>query len=67
MITGDEAARLREDLLRVLSEDAHNTERLLARLDAITRESGILLTDSTIAPIKRPFDSLYSKHSPGAD
>lgn len=41
MIGGDEADRLRDELLDVLAEDAHNTERLLARLDAVTRESGI--------------------------
>jgi len=41
VITRDEADRLRDDLLQVLAEDAHNTERLLARLDSITRESGI--------------------------
>jgi diguanylate cyclase (GGDEF)-like protein len=37
----EEAERLRGELLDVLAEDAHNTQRLLARLDAITRESGV--------------------------
>ena len=37
----EEADRLREQLMGVLAEDAHNTERLLRRLDSITRESGI--------------------------
>ena len=41
MITRDEADRLREQLLAVLAEDAHNTERLLSRLDVISRETGI--------------------------
>lgn len=41
MITRDEAGRLRDELLAVLAEDAHNTERLLARLDGISQESGI--------------------------
>lgn len=41
MITRDDADRLRDELLEALAEDAHNTERLLARLDTITRESGI--------------------------
>lgn len=41
MISMEEAGRLREQLLQVLTEDAHNTERLLGRLDTITRESGI--------------------------
>jgi diguanylate cyclase (GGDEF)-like protein len=41
VITKEEADRLREQLLRMLEEDAHNTERLLRRLDALSRESGI--------------------------
>ena len=41
MITRDEAERLREDLLKVLDEDAHNAQRLLGRLESISRESGI--------------------------
>ena len=41
MITREQADRLRDQLLEVLSEDAHNTKRLLARLDSITRESGV--------------------------
>jgi len=41
MITRDEAARLRGELLSVLDEDARNTERLTTRLESITEESGI--------------------------
>jgi len=41
VITHEEADRLREELLGVLAEDARNTDRLLARLDSITRESGV--------------------------
>ncbi|HZN54053.1 MAG TPA: diguanylate cyclase [Candidatus Polarisedimenticolaceae bacterium] len=41
MITRDEADQLRDQLLQLLAEDTHNTERLLARLEAISRESGI--------------------------
>lgn len=41
MITRDDDDRLRDELLEALSEDAHNTERLLARLDGLTRESGL--------------------------
>ncbi len=41
MITREDADHLRDQLLALLAEDAHNTQRLLARLDAITRESGI--------------------------
>jgi len=41
LITRDEADRLRAQLLEVLAEDAHNTERLLGRLDRLSQESGI--------------------------
>lgn len=41
MITREEAEGLREQLHQALAEDAHNTERLLGRLDGLTRESGI--------------------------
>lgn len=41
MITREEAEGLRDRLLAVLEEDAHNTQRLVARLDAIGRESGV--------------------------
>ena len=41
MITREDADRLRDQLLAVLAEDARNTDRLLARLDSITDESGI--------------------------
>ena len=37
----EEAGRIRDQLLELLAEDAHNTQRLMARLDSITRESGI--------------------------
>ncbi len=41
MITHEEAERLKEQLLSLLSEDTRNAERLLSRLDALSRESGI--------------------------
>jgi diguanylate cyclase (GGDEF)-like protein len=41
VISREEADRLRDQLLAVLSEDARNTQRLVARLDSITDESGI--------------------------
>jgi diguanylate cyclase (GGDEF)-like protein len=41
VITKEEAAQLKEQLLELLSEDTRNTERLLARLDAISKETGI--------------------------
>jgi diguanylate cyclase (GGDEF)-like protein len=37
----EQADRLRDELLEVLAEDAHNTRRLLARLDSISKESGV--------------------------
>jgi hypothetical protein len=36
LITREEAARLRDELLDVLVEDARNAERLTVRLDSIT-------------------------------
>ena len=41
MITREQADHLREQLLSVLDEDLHNTERLTARLDSIARETGV--------------------------
>jgi len=41
VITREEASQLKEQLLQLLAEDTRNTERLLARLDALTKESGI--------------------------
>jgi diguanylate cyclase (GGDEF)-like protein len=41
VITHDEAGRLKDELLAVLAEDAQNEERLLARLDTLSRESGV--------------------------
>lgn len=41
MITREQAERLKADLLALLEEDAFNAERLVARLDALTRERGV--------------------------
>ncbi len=41
MITREQAQRIRQQLLTVLAEDAHNTERLLGRLDSLSRETGV--------------------------
>jgi len=41
VITREEAAHLKDQLLQLLAEDTRNAERVLARLDAISRESGI--------------------------
>ncbi len=41
MITREDAARLREQLLDALREDARNTDRLVRRLDALTWETGV--------------------------
>jgi len=41
VITREQAQALREQLLAALAEDAHNAQRLLARLDSISRESGV--------------------------
>lgn len=41
MITREQAGRLREQLVEVLAEDVHNTERLMARLESVAEEAGI--------------------------
>jgi diguanylate cyclase (GGDEF)-like protein len=41
VITREDAARLKDQLLQLLAEDSHNTDRLLVRLDGVARESGI--------------------------
>lgn len=41
MISRREADRLRDQLLAVLDEDAHNTRRLVSRLESITQETGV--------------------------
>jgi diguanylate cyclase (GGDEF)-like protein len=41
LITQAEALQLKEQLLDLLAEDTRNTERLLSRLDALTKESGV--------------------------
>jgi diguanylate cyclase (GGDEF)-like protein len=57
VISMEQADRLRDELLGVLSEDAHNTQRLLARLDSITQESGISAYAALILILTRlPFE-----------
>lgn len=41
MITPEEAARYRDELVAVLKEDAHNEERILHRLDQLRARGGI--------------------------
>ena len=41
MINQEDAGRIRGELLEMLEEDAHNVQRLLSRLDAVTSESGV--------------------------
>ena len=41
MITLEEAARYKDELLGILREDAHNEERILKRLDQIRTQSGL--------------------------
>ena len=43
MISQEDVRRIRDQLQVVLEEDAHNVQRLLARLDAIAGESGIAM------------------------
>lgn len=41
MIPKEEVERLKEELLELLQEDAHNQQRLVDRLDSLSRENGI--------------------------
>jgi len=41
LITREEADRLRQDLVRALDEDSYNTQRLLTRLEGVSRETGV--------------------------
>ena len=44
----DEAGPLREQLVQLLAEDTHNTERLLARLDALAKETGLAVHSAVL-------------------
>lgn len=62
MITPGVAERMREQLLRVLAEDAHNTQRLLGRLDALTEETGIGAHAALLMILTRlPFDDAEAR------
>ena len=41
MIPKEEVERLKDELLELLQEDAHNQKRLVDRLDALSRENGV--------------------------
>jgi diguanylate cyclase (GGDEF)-like protein len=40
-VTGETPDGMRDELLAILAEDAHNTERLCRRLDSLKRETGL--------------------------
>ena len=62
MIGREEAARLRDALLDALQEDAHNTERLLKRLDDLTSESGVSAHAALLLILTRlAFDELEAQ------
>lgn len=57
MISREETERLKRELIAALREDAHNVERLVRRLDALAKESGVgahaaLLTILTQLPFE---------------
>ncbi len=57
MITSEEAARYREELVAVLQEDAHNEERVLQRLDQIRTRGGIRVYAALLLILTRlPFE-----------
>ena len=62
MITLEEAARYREELLAVLKEDAHNEERLLKRLDQIRTQSGLQAYAALLLILTRlPFEEAEAR------
>lgn len=62
MIGREEAAALRVQLLELLQEDAHNTERLVKRLDELTWESGISAHAALLLILTRlPFDDAEAR------
>ncbi len=62
MITLEEAARYREELLAVLKEDAHNEERLLKRLDQIRTQSGLQAYAALLLILTRlPFEETEAR------
>jgi len=63
LITHEEAARLRDELLEVLDEDARNAERLMARLDSITDESGVEAHAALLLILTHlPFEEEEARH-----
>jgi diguanylate cyclase (GGDEF)-like protein len=62
MITLEEAARYREELLAVLKEDAHNEERLIKRLDQIRTQSGLQAYAALLLILTRlPFEEAEAR------
>jgi diguanylate cyclase (GGDEF)-like protein len=62
VITLEEAARYREELLAVLKEDAHNEERLLKRLDQIRTQSGLQAYAALLLILTRlPFEEAEAR------
>lgn len=77
MITREQADKIRDELLSVLAEDAHNTQRLTERLESITRESGIgahaalllILTHKTFTEeeARRHWEAIVARHKELSD
>jgi diguanylate cyclase (GGDEF)-like protein len=62
VIGREEAARLRDQLVNALREDASNTERLLRRLDDLTWESGVSAHAALLLILTRlAFDELEAR------
>jgi len=56
-MTRDEAGPLRDQLVSLLAEDTHNTERLTMRLDALARETGLGVHAALLTILTQlPFD-----------
>jgi diguanylate cyclase (GGDEF)-like protein len=58
----DEAGPLREQLVQLLAEDTHNTERLVSRLDALARETGLAVHSALLLLLTQlPFEEAEAR------
>lgn len=57
MITAEEAARYKDELVAILQEDAHNEERILRRLEQIRTQGGVPVYSALMLVLTRmPFE-----------
>jgi diguanylate cyclase (GGDEF)-like protein len=58
----DEAGALRDQLIQLLAEDTHNTDRVVARLDALAQETGLGVHAALLLILTQlPFDEAEAR------